>query len=514
MSTNKIDNRVIIALALLLVLAMISKPVWDGREQWQFGQGQDDGIYMVTAKALASGEGYRHLNLPGHPYATKYPPLFPLYMSMAWRIAPDFPRTLRVASILQDCLLPVCLVLLFMVLRQMGLSPGRALLVAAMMFVTFAFIFLAITLYSELLFLCFLLAAIWLTQRAAERDSGWLALLGGFFAGLAYLTRIATLPLLIAVPIFFFLRKRSRLNLFFFALAAPAAIGWHVWGALHAPPTAGTPYLHEYLRVIKATGFGPHLLDQMSTLSAAFAETFFSGLLEFLRGIPLHHLVLAAAIAGSVRIGRRRQWPLYLIFTGLYLLMITVWWFQGMGRLIIPVWPVALAGIVEEGGHFAGLCAASMKRFKMAPRWALIALATAIAIHNDAATWHRTASVYETEREQRSRDRKAYQWLAQSAGPDAIVMAWKEGSSYLYTGLPSSHDWFLATLPQADEGVGMRARPELPAGQFKSAMFLLLASDFGSDKALESFRAPVESLPGSKLEFSSPGALVYRLPMP
>ena len=65
-----------VAAVLALVLAMIAKPVWDGREQWQFGQGQDDGMYMVAAKALASGEGYRQVNLPGHPYATKYPPMF------------------------------------------------------------------------------------------------------------------------------------------------------------------------------------------------------------------------------------------------------------------------------------------------------------------------------------------------------------------------------------------------------------------------------------------------------
>ncbi|MGA3203317.1 MAG: hypothetical protein ABSF12_12590, partial [Bryobacteraceae bacterium] len=87
---------------VLFLGIMIAKPVWDGREQWQFGQGQDDGIYMTTAKALAAGEGYRHPNLPGHPFATKYPPLFPLFLSMAWRITPDFPRTLETASMLQD----------------------------------------------------------------------------------------------------------------------------------------------------------------------------------------------------------------------------------------------------------------------------------------------------------------------------------------------------------------------------------------------------------------------------
>ncbi len=518
-----IDNRIIAAAGFLTILALIAKPVWDGREQPQFGQGQDDGIYMVTAKAIASGEGYRRLNLPGQPYATKYPPLFPLFLSVAWRMAPDFPRTLVAASILQDCLLPVCLALLLLVLRQMALSWRLTLLVASMMYVSFAFVFLAITLYSELLFLCFLLAAIWSSERAVELDRGRWALAGGLFAGLAYLTRSAALPLLVAVPIFFFLRKKLRLSLYFFALAAPAAVGWHVWGVLHAPVTVRTSYMasyiDEYLNAIRGTGLGHHLLEQSSTLSAAVAETFFSGLLEFLRGIPLHHLVLAAAIAGSVRIGRKMQWPLYLIFTGLYLVMITFWWFPGMGRMIIPVWPVVLVGILEEGSHVERLFVASIKRarFKSIPRWALVALALYIGIHNDRSTWHRTAGIYATEKELRARDGVAYQWIAGNAGPDAIVLAWKEGLTYLATGIASSHDLFIAAIPQSQEVAGLRPGLQLPPGQFKSAMLLLLASDLGMDvpdNALNSLRAAAESLPGSRLEFSSPGALVYRLPMP
>src|ERR1700675_721486 len=130
MSTNKIDNRVIVFVGFVSLLALIAKPVWDGRDQSQFGPGQDDGVYMATAKSLATAGGYRHPNLRGHPYATKYPPLFPLFLSMTWRVQPDFPRTLVVASIFQDCLLPVYLAVLLLVLRQPELSWRRTFLVA------------------------------------------------------------------------------------------------------------------------------------------------------------------------------------------------------------------------------------------------------------------------------------------------------------------------------------------------------------------------------------------------
>jgi hypothetical protein len=510
MSSNKIDNRVIAA--FVFTLALIAKPVWDGRDQSQFGPGQDDGVYMVTAKSLAAGAGYRQANLPGDPYATKYPPLFPLFLSIAWGLEPDFPRTLVTASILQDCLLPVYLALLLLVLRQLGLSWRRTFLIAAMMFVSFSFVFLAVTLYSELLFGCFLLAAIWAIERAALLDSARWALAGGLLTGLAYLTRNAALPMLAAVPIFFFLRKRLRLSPYYLAVALPIAAGWHVWGALHAAAIVKTPYLDEYLRVIRATGLGPHLLSQLATLSASIAEAFLPGIIESLHGIPLHHLVLAAAVSGWVRIGRRQQWPQFLIFTALYLVMITCWWFQGLGRLIVPVWPMLLVGIAEEASHFAGLVEQSVKR-KAVPRWALIAVALYIVIRNDVVTWQKVESVYAAERGQRARDRQAYAWIAEHAGDGSIVLAWKDTIAYLYTGVPSSHDLFVAVIPQAENLVGLRRSFSLP-GEFKSAVLLLLASDIGTDSTqLDSFRATAESVPGSKLEYSSPGAYVYRFPV-
>lgn len=512
-SKNKIDNRVIALAGFVLLLALIAKPVWDGRDQSQFGPGRDDGVYLVTAKSLAAGGGYRQPSLPGQPYATKYPPLFPLFLSLSWRVQPDFPRTLVVASIFQDCLLPVYLAILFLVLRQLGLSWRRTLLAAAMMFVSFTFVFLAVTLYSELLFGCFLLSAIWATERAAVQDSARWALAGGLLTGLAYLTRSAALPMLAAAPIFFFLRKRLRLSVFFFACALPMAAAWHVWTATHAPTMAGSPYVNEYLRAVGGRGFLANVLERVSTLSASAAEVFLPGTIEFLHGIPLHHLVLAAAIAGGVRMGRRQQWPLFPIFTALYLMMLACWWGEGLGRLMIPVWPMLLVGIAEEASHFATLAGRSMK-FKAAPRWALVALGIFIVLRNDRVTWHRLEEVYSTERGNRAKDRAAYAWISGHAGEGSIVLAWKDTLAYLYTGLPSSHDLFVATIPQAENLVGLRTSFSLPPGRFKSAVLLLLDSDLHADShQMDSFRATAAAVPGARLEWSAPGAFVYRFPV-
>ncbi len=41
----------------------------------------DDSIYWVSARSLATGDGYRIESLPGEPYQTKYPPLYPALLA-------------------------------------------------------------------------------------------------------------------------------------------------------------------------------------------------------------------------------------------------------------------------------------------------------------------------------------------------------------------------------------------------------------------------------------------------
>src|SRR6266705_2321119 len=60
----------------------------------RFGAYHDDGIYVTTAKALATGQGYRIISLPYEPSQTKYPPFYPLLLSLIWRAYPHFPQNL------------------------------------------------------------------------------------------------------------------------------------------------------------------------------------------------------------------------------------------------------------------------------------------------------------------------------------------------------------------------------------------------------------------------------------
>src|SRR5882672_5362187 len=56
----------------------------------------DDAFYVMLARSVAEGQGFRFLNLPGSPAATHFPPGYPLVLAGLWRMAPTFPANLIV----------------------------------------------------------------------------------------------------------------------------------------------------------------------------------------------------------------------------------------------------------------------------------------------------------------------------------------------------------------------------------------------------------------------------------
>lgn len=69
----------------------------------------DDGIYVTTAQSIAEGSGYSLIGIPTTPPQTKYPPLYPLLLSLVWGIAPSFPsnalmlKTLSIVALAIAC---------------------------------------------------------------------------------------------------------------------------------------------------------------------------------------------------------------------------------------------------------------------------------------------------------------------------------------------------------------------------------------------------------------------------
>jgi hypothetical protein len=60
------------------------------------GVAHDDGMYVILGKALATGQGYRWLHVPGAPPATHFPPGYPAVLALLWWLFPAFPANVIV----------------------------------------------------------------------------------------------------------------------------------------------------------------------------------------------------------------------------------------------------------------------------------------------------------------------------------------------------------------------------------------------------------------------------------
>ncbi|MBI4889928.1 MAG: hypothetical protein HY821_04830 [Acidobacteria bacterium] len=530
---------------MLVLTALIAYPVWLARNQRHFADSLDDGIYWITAKSIADGDGYRVVHQPGRPFAVKYPPLYPLYLSLAWKLGGQFPENLRYGAALQAALIPPYAALLLFLMRQLRTTWRRSFLVTALAVVTFHLVLVAATLMSELLFCCFLLAALLALERAgssqpASSASRW-ALAGGALTAIAYLTRSAAAPLYLAVPIFFFLRKRLALTLWFALLAVPPAIAWHLWSYTHAsavldPVNSG--YLQEYVRIIGATGLWGHIGQQVATLSGATAEGLFAGVSTLLGGQWLPQpllifgtaacvLVLVTGISGCVRLGRRLRWPIAVIFTGLYLLQIVVWWFDGLGRLMLPVWPMLLLGIAEELHQFLAALAKSLAGPRASTahfaawnarlHWIAAACAAVLIAHNDAYAWRRIAQIVTESYATRQLDEDVFRRVKSEADPETVLLTWKDSAAYLYTGIPASHGHFATVTPQSISRQVMAKPFSCLPEQYRKGLLVVLRTDIdgpftGRESAL--FRQRAEALPAAQLLLRTDSALVYRFQIP
>ena len=347
-----------IALAILILSLPSLLFLWWNRDDPHFGILQDDGLYFIAGKALAQGSAYRIESLPAQPYQTKYPPLYPLLLSLAWRIDPSFPSNLAAALLLSWLCLPAVALLFYLWCRRNGLETRAAWLVVALFALNPYVLFFVSNLGSELLFTAFALASILLAEN---REKDWRSVLvAGALAGAAYLTRTAGIALLPAAIVYFLWHRQPRKALWFTAGMIPAIAGWTLWSRSHTPGGHDivTLYYTNYLAYQFANVTRDNILvvlwKNFSGLLEALGSFLFPQMLQGLPGKIILQPLAIAMILGCVRMARRRV-SLYLIFAAISAGVLLVWHGVPNQRLVMPLVPLFLAGFWTEAVHFSGL---------------------------------------------------------------------------------------------------------------------------------------------------------------
>jgi hypothetical protein len=512
----------------LAALAPSAYLAWTLRTMPHLGFYHDDSIYWVSARSLAMGDGYRIESLPGQPYQTKYPPLYCALLAGIWKLNPQFPSNLPLATLFAWLLLPLFLWALWLLLRDYGFGARARylmVLVAGLSPVTVVFSF---SLMPELLFTTLLLASVILAERAMKVEAPmWLVVLAGVCAGLAYLTKSIAAPLLFTVPVCFALRKHYKKAGLFFATMLPAVAGWQWWVARHLTHSWDLVTLY-YTNYVGFQTYNVPLRD-LPLVIWYNLDGFLMGagrLLIF--DLPygakaLERVVAIAAIAGCVRLAARRgelQYPVAALGMSAILL---VWHFPPDQRFVFPLFPLLLMGLATELRNIVRMLRLTWAKPARADRFAAAgvgALLAGVAVFALFCTVFGLAAVvpdlfasYRADFEAR---RPAYEWIARHAPDDANVYAYEDPLVFLYTG----HKACRLPIPPKllyhsdDPGIVklMGSMADFARGH-RLNYLLLTPDDYHRDLNERGARGLTEAMQSSAFQqvYSSNGAAVYRL---
>jgi hypothetical protein len=433
----------------------------------------DDAIYVVTAKALAQGEGYRIISLPQSWPQTKYPVFYPFLLSLVWRLYPEFPNNLMAMK-----LVSVFSSLLFLYVAHRFLtrfhyaSPGAArgiIILAA--FSPWALYFSSMIL-SEMPYALLSIIALYLVESALSPElktgkSYLLILMAAGGAGLAYLTRSVGITVILSIFLFLTYQRAWKLAFSFFAASLLLAVPWHLWTHLQLKTFAPASGLETYY--LSYTGWFSEHLDGF--LSWKIANVLFRNILSFLLKLPglvffplsftpvpktlwlpeglpsalffLSVLLLVVAVGVALR-NNHYQVRLLDVYLMVYLLAVWIWPWPCM-RFLVPVFPFLMFTLYRVAVWlvpFIRRQIESSKRTYAVQIFQVVVISSVLINGSVNLAFIEYSSLYGQPflpfSDVKIPERKAYehlfQWIRKNTPPDAILSGGHDPMYYLYTG--------------------------------------------------------------------------------
>jgi hypothetical protein len=502
----------LLAAALVFVVACLTRTPDAPGVFW------DDGVYLVSARALALGQGYVLPHLPGAPAAVHFPPGFPALLAVVWRLWPAYPDNLVLLKLVNPVLLALAAGLAVRYATRVLGVPAWAAAVSAVLFAaSLPLLVLANVLFSEPLFLCSvlatLLAAEWSANGGARR-----AVVAGALAAAAALVRTLGLALVPALMIGLWLRGRRREAVIAGATSLVCIVPWSLWSAARLatlpPPLRGSygPYLDWALALYQSHG-APFLARILTTnLGALFRS---AGVALFPWGpvaIRPMLLVLVVVTIGVGAVAVRRAAPTLLVFAATYAALVLAWPYQPE-RFLWAVWPLVgllLARGAVECWRVGGAAVATAGVRASTALLCTVAVAATVGVGGYTARgasrgWFRSASA-------RNADALApvVAWVSAHTAPTDVIACDGEPYVHLQTGrtvVPVhvlSPDEYLAGTPLEQAADDLRAlirtgRPRflvLSGGTAELAAAPLLDGAGGSPALV-----PLDTLPGGGAAF-------------
>ena len=432
LAPDRVAPLVLGALALAVAVLTITP--------WPVGVFQDDAIYVVLAKALASGEGYRMINLPGAPHATHFPPGYPLVLAALWKIFPSFPDNIVVFKFVNALFLAGTAIVTYRFCRsRLELGPLGAFVASAVGTTSVVVLIITGVVLSEPLYMLLVVPTLLVAERAAESGEARTAAGAGALIGLLALVRTVGVFLLPAALIVLLVRRRWRSAAILAVVAMAILVPWQLWISAYQGETPG-PLVGKY------GAYGPWLAEGYRAGGWSFARAVLEKNADELFGflgyitLPVPPVwprfvslgtVLALLVVGAASAWRRI--PTTILFLLGYGAVILAWPFEPT-RFALAWWPV-----------LASLFVAGVRRvWRWRPSAAVLqlvrvgSLAASVVIAGGYATYNvrgvRQKYWVNIQSDAGTQAKPIAEWVARATRPEDVVISDHDLIVYLYAG--------------------------------------------------------------------------------
>ena len=407
----------------------------------------DDAIYVGTAKAIAQGDGYRLINLPGSPRQTKYPFLYPLLLSLVWKLSPRFPENVFYMQMLTSFLAALSIGLCYLFLVRFNYVSRLTAFVSCLVCVTVpGFLYFSTGTLSEIpFFLLILLSSIALDDHAERSPTTRLQEFTlGMLLAMPFLCRSVGIVFILSGVLFRFFRG-GRIRWLVCGVLT-AVLPWLLWvyaaaAGAKTDPLSGyyTDYLSWWVEL------GLPFITTVVSLNLLYALTggmtlIIPGFVMLSREISTHLPVVFLIALGAVpwiatilHAGRSRALNWFLIG---YLVLVCIWPWPPQ-RFLVPILPFLIAyffvsiGVVLKktvSSKLSRCCIISVSCVLAAANlWSVTKnievrkrAGFPLGIPSEAVTWRSYQELFE--------------WIEMNTPPEATIAYGLDTMSYLYTG--------------------------------------------------------------------------------
>ena len=495
--TERLERLLPFILAVVSVAAIVA-----AIEPFPVGVFQDDGVYTVLAKSLATGQGYRYLHLPEAPNATHFPPAYPLFLAAIWKLVPSFPANVTLFKFANAAFIGVSAVLAWRFARRwLHMGQWTAAISVAVFTACAPVILMSVMVMSEPLFLAVLFPVLIAGERAARSGSTRDALIAGAAGGALALVRTLGIVVIPATALVLVWRRRFLPAVLVCLAGALVLLPWQLWVSAHEAEVPAV-FLGKYgsYATWLLGGVRDGGVEWVATLAWFNLRLFVGGGWDTLavNELPIALRFVVTFIAtGFFAWGwwlMLRRAPVAALMVAGYLSLVVMWPFPPQ-RFTFGIWPLL--------GMIFGLAVESIVRWRphgrrmVALRWSGVALATLLLIGYARSNYQSVSNGWWTNIQGYVADRAkpALEWVSANTPEDAVIVAEDDVLLHLYTGrravpigtfTPQDHmqkqsaesatemlreilhayrvDYVVATTPfgaRAAEGLARKESPEL-----------------------------------------------------